>query len=54
MSILRGLIGGEQKAMDASALSWPALYGGPASKSGVNVNVETALGSPPFSVAAAF
>ena len=44
MSFVRRLLGGaETKASDFAALTWSALLGGQPSKSGVSVNVDTAL-----------
>ncbi len=45
MSLFAQLVGGpvERKLIDATALTWGALFGLPASKAGVAVNVNTAL-----------
>lgn len=46
MSILERVLGGgsgETKVVDATNLLWQTLYGGPSAKSGVAVNVDSAL-----------
>lgn len=45
MSFLGKAIGGrlETKVLDASALSWDRLFGGPPAKSGVAVNIDSAM-----------